>query len=227
MNLKMEKPKEGISVGEYVYDIIKKNIIHMGIHPGHRISENEISELLKVSRTPVREAFIKLSKEGLLYVLPQRGTYVSYIDLDEVEETRFIRESLEKSVINIATKDFSLDLIISLEESLEKQKQCVAEKEYAKFLELDERFHQTIFAGCNKSRTWTIMEQINNQYKRVRLLSFMIDVSWTRVLEQHQQIIDAIREKNEKKGEKTIHEHLNKLIVELVEIKALFPQYFK
>ncbi len=89
------------SVGEYVYNTIKKNIINLNIKPGDRISEKEIADMLNLSRTPVREAFIKLSKEGVVNVLPQRGTYISRIDLKQVEEARFIRASLEKAVMGL------------------------------------------------------------------------------------------------------------------------------
>src|SRR5690554_1967767 len=111
MNIEIAGQKEGRSIGDYVYEVLKINIINLKMPPGRQISEKEISVLLKVSRTPVREAFIKLSREGLLYVLPQRGTYISYIDMDAVEDARFIRESLEKSVLKIATKSFPDELL--------------------------------------------------------------------------------------------------------------------
>ncbi|MFZ5966890.1 MAG: GntR family transcriptional regulator [Bacillota bacterium] len=227
MKLDIEDPKEGIYVGDYVYDTIKKNIINFNIKPGNRISEKEISELLKVSRTPAREAFIKLSKEGLLYVLPQRGTYISYIDLEEVEETRFIRESLEKSVIALAVESFPEALLQELEENLKIQRKYIKEKAYDKFLELDEAFHRMIFKGCNKERAWLFMEQINTQYKRVRLLSFIADVNWDKAIDQHGELIEAIREKNKEKAEDVITKHLKKLIVEQIELKQRYPEYFK
>ncbi len=227
MNLEIENPKDGVPVGDYVYQAIKKNIANFNIKPGNRISEKEISELLNVSRTPVREAFIKLSKEGLLYVLPQRGTYISHIDLEEVEETRFIRESLERSVIKLASENFPSELLTKLEENLKKQKECIKEEAYAKCLEFDEEFHKTIFIGCNKAGVWSIIEQINTQYKRIRLLSFMVDVNWNKVIEQHEGIIMAIKEKNAVKADNIITVHLKKLLFEQVELKEKYPEYFK
>lgn len=227
MNLEIENPKDGVPVGDYVYETIKNNIVNFNIKPGNRISEKEISDLLNVSRTPVREAFIKLSKEGLLYVLPQRGTYISYIDLDKVEEARFIRESLERSVIKLATEDFPSELLTRLEENLKKQKECIQEKDYAKCLEFDEEFHKTIFLGCNKVGVWSIIEQINTQYKRIRLLSFMVDINWNKVIEQHEEIIRAIKEKNVVKADNVITVHLKKLLFEQIELKEKYPEYFK
>lgn len=227
MSLKVEDFKNNEPIGEYVYNNIKKNIINLNIKPGDRISEKEVSEIFNVSRTPVREAFIKLSKEGLLYVVPQKGTYISYIDLETVEEARFMRESLETSVMKLAVIDFPKEYIKKLEDNLCQQIKCIKKKEYDNFLELDELFHKTIFKGCNKERTWQLIEQINTQYKRIRLLTFIADINWQNVINQHQEIINAIKEKDENKIEKIISEHLKKLLVEQIEVKKQFPEYFK
>lgn len=227
MDLEIEDQKDGVHLGEYIYQTIKENIVNLNIKPGNRISEKEISNLLNVSRTPVREAFIKLSKEGLLYVLPQRGTYISYIDLEKVEETRFIRESLERSVIKLAAENFPSELLTKLEKNLKKQTEYIKEKEYAKCLELDEEFHKTIFLGCNKVRVWSLIEQINAQYKRIRLLSFFVDINWNKAIKQHEEIIRAIKEKNMVKADNIITIHLEKLVFEQIELKEKYSEYFK
>lgn len=227
MKLEIDQVMGGTSVSDYVYEVLKKNIVSFNIKPGERISENEISELLEVSRTPVREAFIKLSKEDLLYILPQRGTYISYIDLEQVEEARFIRESLEKSIIEIATKQFPENTLRRLEENLAMQKIKIENKAYAEFLELDEAFHKTIFQGCNKERTWSVIEQVNSQYKRIRVLTFIANINWVQTIEQHQGIIDAIRNKDIESGQRIISEHLKKINLERMELKEKYPEYFK
>lgn len=227
MNLKIAKQKEGTSVGDYVYEVLKKNIINLTMSPGKQISEKEISDLLEVSRTPAREAFIKLAREGLLYVLPQRGTYISYIDLDIVEDARFIRESLEKSVLKIATEDFPDELLDVLQDNINQQKRLIDQRLFSEFLELDEEFHKTIFVGCNKRRTWSFIEQINSEYKRVRILAFIADVSWNDVIKQHEQILESIRNHDEQMAQDVISTHVQKLIFEQIELKQKYPHYFK
>lgn len=227
MQTNIPEPKVGVSVSEYVYEFLKENIISFKLKPGNKISENEISELLNVSRTPVREAFIKLSKEDLVYVLPQRGTYISYIDLEQVEEARFIRESLEKAVIELAAKEFPEDALIELEKNLDLQKSKIKNKEYSKFLELDEEFHKTIFIACNKARTWSVIQEVNSQYKRIRLLSFIANINWDKNIEQHEEILQAIKDKNSEKARYIMSKHLKKLLIEQVELKKKYPNYFK
>ena len=83
------------SARDQVYYWLKEDIMKFRLIPGTHISEKEISGKYEVSRTPVREAFLQLAKEGLLEIYPQKGTRVSLIDLDLVEEARFMRENLD------------------------------------------------------------------------------------------------------------------------------------
>jgi DNA-binding GntR family transcriptional regulator len=226
MELEIFPQPEKTTVGEYIYEVIKKNIVRMKLEPGRRISENEISELLGVSRTPVREAFIKLSREGLLYILPQRGTYVSQIDLDQVEEARFIREVLESAVLKLATQGIPESALKKLDQNLDAQRECLVTKDLSRYFELDEAFHRTIFEGVNKLRTWVVIDQVNTQYKRVRMLSYTFDKMIDSLIEQHTQLVEAIRDKDEEKAQILIGNHLRKLIKEQSELKAKYPKYF-
>ncbi|MCY9421621.1 GntR family transcriptional regulator, partial [Bacillus paralicheniformis] len=79
MTMKQLNPR---SVRDQIYQMLKEEIMKFRLVPGELISEKEISERYEVSRTPVREAFLQLSREGLLEVYPQKGTRVSLIDLD-------------------------------------------------------------------------------------------------------------------------------------------------
>ncbi len=217
---------EKTTVGEYVYDVLKMNIVRMKLEPGNRISENEISELLGVSRTPVREAFIKLSREGLLYILPQRGTYIAKIDLDQVEEARFIREVLESAVLKIVTKGIADEYLDRLDANIEEQRNCLVTRDLSKYFELDEAFHRIIFESVNKLRTWIVIDQVNTQYKRVRILSYTFDNMINSLIDQHAQLVEAIRQKNDEKAQLVIGNHIRKLIHEQADLKARYPKYF-
>lgn len=226
MKLDIFPQTEKTTVGEYVYDVLKTNIVRMKLEPGSRISENEISDLLGVSRTPVREAFIKLSREGLLYILPQRGTYVAKIDLDQVEEARFIREVLESAVLKIVTKGISDEHIHRLEQNLNLQRECVQTRDITRYYELDEAFHRIIFDSVNKLRTWIVIDQVNTQYKRVRILSYTFENMINSLIEQHEKLLLAIKEKDEEKAQLIIGNHIRKLIHEQADLKARYPKYF-
>lgn len=83
------------SIQTLVYEELKRNIMSMKLEPGQTMSTQEIATKLNVSRTPVREAFLRLQSEGLVEMIPQRETMVSKISLKRVEQEKFIRECLE------------------------------------------------------------------------------------------------------------------------------------
>ncbi|RVI35555.1 GntR family transcriptional regulator, partial [Sinorhizobium meliloti] len=99
-NIKPQRVLSAIeAVGPQVYRILREQIIQAELAPGARISEAEIARSLSISRQPVREAFIKLAEEGLVQVLPQRGTYVTRISTASVMDVRFVREAIEADIV--------------------------------------------------------------------------------------------------------------------------------
>ena len=134
MTMKQLNPR---SVRDQIYQMLKEEIMKFRLIPGELISEKEISERYEVSRTPVREAFLQLSREGLLEVYPQKGTRVSLIDLDLVEEARFMRENLEKAVAELACEGFPEEAMFKLEQNVKMQELSIAQKNYESLFELD------------------------------------------------------------------------------------------
>ena len=100
---------------------------------------------MEVSRTPVREAFIKLSNEALVTVVPQKGSFVSKISLSRVKEERFLRESLETSVIEVLILNHDAITLDRLHSNLEGQKRALDEGNTVEFIELDDQFHAALF----------------------------------------------------------------------------------
>lgn len=214
------------SAREYVYRLLKANIINLTLQPGQSISEQEIAERLHVSRTPVREAFIKLSQEKLLDIYPQKGTYVSLIDTDQVEESKFVRETLEKEVIQQACIAFPGEDLFQLQSCVALQELCISEKNYHKFFELDENMHATIFKGCKKARTWSMLQHMNAHYNRVRMLNLAVGFDWEQLIHQHKELVRAIRQKDRALAKKTIDLHLNKVVVDLEYLRGEYGHYF-
>ena len=94
-------------IGDYAVRCLEYNIINMTLLPGTFISEKIVSEILSISRTPIREAFSRLEKINLIEIYPQKGTRVSLIDTSIVEETSFMRMVLEKEIIKMVCKNHS------------------------------------------------------------------------------------------------------------------------
>ncbi|MBO8162107.1 MAG: GntR family transcriptional regulator [Brevibacillus sp.] len=225
-NLELSK-KTNYSIRDHIYQELKKNIISLKLEPGLSISEKEISAMLNVSRTPVREAFVKLAQEELLEIYPQKGTFVSLIDLDHVEEARFIREHLERATVRVACEKISADSLLELETNLVMQQLCVNDKNYTKLFELDEEFHSTLAKGCGKERVWSVIQQTNLHLNRIRMLRLASNYNWDTILSQHREILNAIKERDPDKAEQVMKEHLTMVIAEQDELKKSYPNYFK
>lgn len=215
------------SAREYVIRILKQNIVNNVLEPGQMISEKEIAEELNVSRTPVREALIRLAQEQLVEIFPQKGTIISLIDLDLVEEARFLRYTLETAVIRLACQIDLGPYLMELEENLTMQGFCLKTQNYTKLLTLDNLFHRLIFTACKKEWTYSLIEVMNVHFNRVRMLRLTSSIDLEQVIEEHRQLFIAIRAKDGDKGEAIMKAHLTSVIIQQKILKAQYPKYFK
>ena len=224
-NAAIRLPQE--SSREFVYRYLKSSIMAFSLPPGTPLSEKDIAAMLGVSRTPVREAFIQLSQENLLDIMPQKGTYVSLIDLDSVAESKFLRETMEEAVMKEACREFPAPMLFELQSNVTLQELCLSEKNYIRFFELDGVLHRAIFIGCRKGRIWNMMQLMHGHYNRVRRLNIAGCYDVQTVLKQHQEMVQAIREKNPSRGVKVINRHLNKVNVDIEDLLHDYGHYFR
>ncbi|MVX64795.1 FCD domain-containing protein [Clostridium chromiireducens] len=210
-----------------IYYKLRDEIINLYLEPGTSISEKELSEKYSVSRTPVREALVRLAQEGLVNIYPQKGTVVSLIDLSAVEDGRFLREHLERAVVKEACKEFSPENILALEMNLKLQKMYIENHDNKKLFEADEEFHKIIFEGSNKKRIWDSINDGSTEFQRIRMLRLTANSSWDNIYLQHQEIFDAIKNKNPEKAEEFMKEHLNMVTFDKNEVREIYPNYFR
>lgn len=209
----------------YALRIIKENIILLELEPGSMVSENELAAKMGISRTPVREALIELSKIQIVEIFPQKGSCVSKINYDLVEEARFMRLTLEKAIVEqaceVATKEDleSLEELISLHE-------FYWEKAYtSKLLSLDNQFHKQLFKICNKLQTYTLMNSMATHFDRVRTMSLNV-VKDSNIIKGHREIMEAIANKDAEKAKALVTNHLSSYKVDEEKIRGKYPKYF-
>ncbi|MFD0693425.1 GntR family transcriptional regulator [Paenibacillus sp. GCM10027628] len=227
-NIKLEAVRDtkGL-IRDHVHETLKRNIMELKLVPGRFISEKEMIEMLQVSRTSIREAFVKLGQEELIETIPQKGSIISLIDLELVEESRFVRETLESAIVRQACELLNSEQVLQLQNLVNLQELCVEEHNYARLFELDEEFHRSIIVGCGKSRTWGLLQQFSTHYNRIRYLRLAATYNWDIILSDHREIVRAIREKNPDHAERAMHEHLSRVNFEKEELKAKYPTYFR
>lgn len=212
------------AVGPQVYRILREQIIQAELLPGERISESEIAKTLSISRQPVREAFIKLSEEGLVQVLPQRGTYVTKISTASVMDVRFVREAIEADIVRQVAGRHAAATVVELRAQISRQKQ-VPQNDRVAFLRLDELFHHTLAAAAGNAYAWSVIESVKAQMDRVRFLS-VDDMQVGRLIDQHERIVDAIADGDITHAEEALRTHLREILKSLPEIARSRAEFF-
>lgn len=189
-------PKGFRSAREYAYTVVRDLIAGMFVAPGALLTEKSVAELLKVSATPVREAFVKLREDGLLVVYPQRGTYVSKINLKKTTDARLVRKVLERELMSTLPVPVAPSIAMEMRQLLEKQEFCIrrADRPEAptEFVKLDNAFHRLLFLGADQENVWDMIQQFSLHSDRLRILFFKTHRVWDTLLEQHRDILRVV-----------------------------------
>ncbi|MBP1853404.1 DNA-binding GntR family transcriptional regulator [Rhizobium halophytocola] len=205
---------------------IKRAILTLELKPNEALSEKELSLKFGISRTPVREALIKLADEGLVDIFPQRGTYVSPIRMPEVIEAQFIREALETAVVRKAAQTADSAFKSRLVANLAQQKAAVADERLADFMQLDELFHHAMSDFCNLPRGWRVIQNVKGQLDRVRYLSLPHPGHVSQLYVQHEAICEAIGAGDVEVAVDHMSHHLREVFKSIKELMRDKPSLF-
>jgi DNA-binding GntR family transcriptional regulator len=222
--LEITEHENGQPIHRWVYQILRANIIKLSLKPASQISENEISDALQTSRTPVREAFIRLAEDGLLRITPQKKTVVSPINLQQADEARFVRRAIEKAVIMEACGNLQDADLAALKTSIDGLVMCRKTKAHDGMLIFDNDFHLVIFKACGKERSWLYIQRLDYNYDRLRTMTMpnVIDD----VIGEHRKILDAIAKGRVESIDALVDNHMSLKAINQV-IRGYPPEYFE
>ncbi len=213
------------SARDYAYRVIRFNILELFLVPGTTVSEKILCDQLSISRTPVREALLDLSRKKLVDIVPQRGTTVSLIDPKMVEEGHFLRELVELEVVrqvsgSIDEKDFHL-----LESNVMMQDYHGKHNDIDQFIHLDNDFHRTLFRICDREATYKVVADFQAHFDRERKLSLQF-VSIQDLVADHKAVLEAIRKGDGSIAATEMQRHLDHVLIDQKLLIDRFPQYF-
>ncbi|AMM87308.1 hypothetical protein AZF01_22190 (plasmid) [Martelella sp. AD-3] len=218
-------PKQPIVTQLYRY--LRSEILTLSIAPKVRLSEKDLSDRLGLSRTPVREALIRLAEEGLVDILPQRGTFVSPIRVNQVKEAQFIREALETSIAKRAAETVTDELMTRLDRLIAQQEAAIGVSDLDGFLKYDEAFHETLCEHCGLHRTWKMLQHVKGQLDRVRYLSLPNNrLHVDDLFNQHKAITEAIRKSDPQSASDTMTKHLREVYSTIERLIRSKPEIF-
>ena len=153
---------------DYVLRLLRTNIKTLELVPGSQISENELSSILGISRTPIREALAELSRFRLVEVVPQKKTTVALIDYSLVEEANFMRYTLETALMELICQKRTEEDLALLRENIILQKLYLENGSKEKLMEKDDAFHRRFFEIACKMEIYQLMQSLMIHFDRVR-----------------------------------------------------------
>ncbi len=216
---------------ESIYKALKEDIIYLRLVPGAMISENECAKRFNVSRTPIRDAISRLQIDNLVEVRPQRGTFVSLIDLDYVKDIIYMRHSIETNIYTELIDVISDQQIEMLLENIEEQKRIIERiaqgAPEVDFFNIDSRFHKQAYSYVDRAKLWEIIQQLKVHYTRFRMLDLVKKKDFNTLLMEHCSIMDFIQRKDKAAMSDMMTKHLYGGINRLSDkIKNDYKDYF-
>ncbi|MEP0321011.1 GntR family transcriptional regulator [Bauldia litoralis] len=213
------------SIADQIYDELRRMVVQLDLQPGQALSEKTTADFFKVSRTPVREAILRLADHGLVTVAPQFGTFIAAIDPDEVRQAQFMREHLEVAIaLRLCGMD---DLDLSPARDLVIQQNAVASSgDFARFTGLDDQMHAWLFDTAGMGRLWSAIHVKKAHLDRIRFLHVPEPGKIRQVAEQHVAILDAIAARDQATTEARMREHTSGSVKYLETLLVERPELF-
>lgn len=227
---------EGGQAGRSVYETLRRQIVRLDLPPGTALPRAELARAFGVSVTPLRDALQKLAEEGLVLIYPQSRTLVAPLNLAAIREAQFLRLALETEVVRqLATDGIPPGELERLRGIQKLQASIAADPgQMATFQELDEVFHQSLFASGGHAHSARLMRSHSGHLDRLRRIvvpgASVPDGSGRRredeVIVEHAAIIEAIANRDPDLAAGSMRRHLGRTIDRLAEKSAAFPEYF-
>ena len=183
-----------VSFVDDAYARIKARILDNEMPPGHRALEAELALQLGMSRTPVREALLRLQSEGFVRVAPRRGMQVLPIAPDDMSEIYDVITSLETTAAELmAARGPSSAELAPLDGAVAEMEAALAAEDLDRWAEADERFHRSLLAACGNRRLAATALTFRDQVRRTRMLTLRLRPKPARSTEAHRALVAALR----------------------------------
>lgn len=207
--LKLEAAPIFMTLEEYVASKLREAILKGYLKPGEKIDQNEVAELLGVSRSPVRDALKKLAAEGLVQIHPYRGAIVAELSPEELDEIYMLRRTLEGLAARLAAAHIDEECLVVLREIL----QAMDETEDAdKWIELNYRFHHTIYEAAKRPRLLALIDNLRNIVSPY-IRQYISTPEYRRSAQQsHRRILEACARRDPEEAQRETEAHLQAVI---------------
>ena len=195
-------------LSEQVSRVISDGLLSGRFKPGDPLVENELSELLGVSRSPIREALIELQKAGLVTKEPGRRAVIRSWSSHDLEELFAVRALLEGFAARLVAAQGADQNLTQLHESVAAMREAAAGEDYARLVQLDLEFHEELWRLSENKLLRNVLEGLKQQFRLFLTMNWKFHGGANRVHENHQAVIDALEKAPPEEAEKIMQEHV-------------------
>lgn len=203
------KMNEYLPLRDVVFNTLRNAILTGELSPGERLMEIKLADKLGVSRTPIREAIRKLELEGLVVNTPRKGAEVANISAEDLRDVLEVRRSLEVLAIRLACDKMTEETLELLHENIDAFKHSIDAKATSDIASVDVSFHDIIYKSTGNNRLIQILNNISEQMYRYRFEYIKNKEAWNRLVEEHMNIYEAIKNRDKELAVKSILLHID------------------
>ena len=209
-----------------VFAELRRDILSLVLPPGTPLGEKALTERFGMSRTPVREALIRLADDSLVEIFPQSGTFVGRIPVDALPEAVIVRQALEAAALKVAIQRATREDFDRLAATIARQEAMARIDDREGFHAADEAFHELIAQIAGHPGLWRVVQPAKAQIDRCRRLTLPVPGRMALVIAEHQAILDACRARDSASAERALTDHLSAVLPDAAVIRKSFPDYF-
>ena len=204
------------SLVEKISDILTDTIIEGGLKGGEQLIEAKLQEQFGISKSPIREAFRVLEKNGFVEIIPRRGTFVRKISKKDVQENFPIRAYLEGLAAGLSTPRLSFQDIRKMKTVLSLMKKTTRTQDHQKYLKQHVKFHDIFIETCGNDSLIDILKRLRRQAFWYRCSYHHFQTAIESTIEVHREILNHFIEKNAKHAELLVKKHILDALDEFV-----------
>ncbi|CDT80243.1 Transcriptional regulator, GntR family protein [Vibrio coralliirubri] len=196
------------SLTENVAENLRYSIVSGELSLGQPLSEASLSETFNVSKTPVREALFILKQEGLIDIIPQKGSFVFKPDEKSIVELCNFRSYIEPIAIAESIKNNPQEFLESLEICIVKMEHKRKNNDFKAFLLLDGEFHESFFKYCDNSILRKSYQLVQFHIGAIRSHLTSTEDAFDDILEDHRKIYQLLSSNNVSEAQSVLQQHV-------------------
>jgi DNA-binding GntR family transcriptional regulator len=203
--------KSGLSASVRVEQHIRQAIYGGALKPRERIIEEDLAKQLQCSRGPVREALLRLQRDGLIFTVPRRGTFIREISSESIEVVFSMRAKLEGLCVRFLRQDLTKGSEATLRQALKQLKSAAAKGDEERFLEADMELHKTIWRLANREPLYRTLMAVMNPYIFVVARTYSSQMPLEHRYQDHEQYVEMILTAPLSRVERQVEEYFKNL----------------